>query len=209
MAVSALKKITVKDIMKGKPERAKVMITKKDEDTGELRELEVSQVIAQDVCIIYGRAHSSETGSTQFGPYTTFIGSFEGRRIRDGEVFQSTRIIFPPIADGIALEAYMGAKAADPTAQVDFAFVVGVEHDARGAEGYKFTCKPVNTGANTHDPLAELRLSLASSFAAALGSDRMAALGLEAPGSGALKIGQGEAVAASEGTSKGKAKPEA
>lgn len=193
MAISALKKITVKDVMKGKPERAKVTVERKDPDTGEVSSVEVSQVIAQDVCVIYGRAHSHETGSTQFGAYTAFIGSFEARRIKDGEVFQSTRIIFPPIADGIALETFMGAKQADPTAQVDFAFVVGVEHDARGAEGYKFTCKPVNTGTTVHDPLAELRSFLAPNFAEALGLENMAKLGLEAPGAAAKQIGSAKA----------------
>lgn len=185
MAVSALKKITVKDVMKGKPERHKVTVTVKDADGKDI-EQEVSQVKAQDVCVIFGRAHSHETGSTQFGSYTTFIGSFEARRIKDGEIFQSTRIIMPPIADGIALETYMGVKAEDPTAQVDFAFIVGVEHDARGAEGYKFTCKPVQTGANAHDPLAELRVGLSSQFAAALPPGMAAALGLAAPEEQAL-----------------------
>lgn len=189
MAVHALKKITVRDVMKGKPEKHKVTVTVPDPaDEKKTIEVEQSHVKAQDVCIIYGRAHSHETGSTQYGPYTTFIGSFEARRVKDGEIFQSSRIIFPPIADGLAIETYMGAKAEDPTAQIDFAFVVGVEHDPRGAEGYRFTCKPVNVGNTKHDPLAELRASLSLNFAEALGIEGAQALGLIAPGDDAKQI---------------------
>lgn len=176
MALSALKKITVKDVMKGKPERevVTVMVQNPADIDGPKIESKQSVVKAQDVCLIMGRAHSHETGSTTFGPYTTFIGSFEARRLKDGEIFQSTRIILPPIADGIGQEVYMNAKKEDPNNDVEFAFIVGVEHDERGTEGYKFTCKPISTGTNSVDPLAQMRSALYDQLASALPSETFA-----------------------------------
>jgi hypothetical protein len=196
MAVSALKKITVKDVMKGKPDKEDVQVPVLNDDNTPVLDKEGKPVMrtikvarAQDVCLIYGRAHSHEIGSTQYGKFVTFIGSFEARRIKDGEIFQSTRIIFPPIADGIAEETFLAAKKEDETAQVNFAFVIGVEPDTRGLEGFKFTCKPIQTGEHAHDPLAELRSSLAMNFAQALPAEVLTRIGLEVPGEAAKLIG--------------------
>lgn len=195
MALNALKKITIKDVMKGKPEKETVQLAVMNEDgtpavdaKGEPVTRSVQVAKAQDLAVIYGRARTHRTGNTTYGQFVEYIGSFEARRIKDGEIFQSTRIIFPPIAADIADEAYVNAKREDQDAEVDFAFVVGVEPDTKGTEGYKFSCKPIATGANTADPLADLRSSLAVNFAETLGGELMAKLGFALPGEAAKQI---------------------
>lgn len=184
MAVHALKKITVKEVMKGKPKKEDITVAVMNEDgsqaknaAGEIVTRTVSVAIATDVCVVYGRARDFRSGSTQFGEFIEYIGNFEARRINDGEVFQSTRIIFPPIAADLADEAYTRIKRDDENADVEMAFVIGVEPDARGSDGYKWSCKPIATAASLSDPLAEMRSSLGMNFAATLGAELAAQLG--------------------------------
>jgi hypothetical protein len=175
MAVHALKKITVRDVMKGKPAKAAVDV----EVDG--KKVTVQQVIPQNVCIIRGSAYDLETGKSDFGTFNRFIGTFEAMRISDGEVFQSTRIIFPPIAADIAFDVYSRAKAEDEGSMVEMAFVVGVEHDARGGEGYRWTCIPLATGEDREDPLKKIREATNAQLADLLGADKAKALGLTGP----------------------------
>lgn len=146
--MEAVRKITVREILKGKPQKG---------DDG--------KVAAQDIALIYGQVHSVEGGSSQFGPYSVLVGRFEARRLKDGAVFQSTRAILPQIAEDLAVQTVMDAKREDETAFVNLAFVIGVEHDERGTEGYKFTVKPISTGEQAADPLAELKAAMAPALA--------------------------------------------
>lgn len=189
MAINALKKLTIKDVIKGKPEKQSIKIQVANEDGTGTVEKTVNVAVAADLAVFYGRARNHRTGNTAFGPFIEYVGTFEARRIKDGEIFQSTRMIPPPIADDLVGEAYTNAKRLSPDDEVDIAFIVGVEPDTKGQEGYKFTCKPVLMGAAVTDPLAELRLSLATNFAASLPADVMAKLGFGAPGDNALQIG--------------------
>lgn len=147
--MEAVRKITVREILKGKPQKG-----------------EDGKVASQDLALIYGQVHSLESGTSQFGNYQVLIGRFEARRLKDGAVFQSTRAILPQIAEDLAVQTVMEAKAQDPSAFVNLAFVIGAEHDERGTEGYKFTVKPVSTGEQAADPLAELRASMMPALAA-------------------------------------------
>lgn len=165
MALHAVRKITVREILKGKPEKENV-ITGKDAAGNDVVENRVKE---QDIALIYGQAHSIESGSSAFGPYTTFFGRMEARRFKDGEIFQATRAIFPAIAEDIAVQHFLEAKREDATALVEMAFVVGVEYDGRGTEGYKFTVKPVSTGEQREDPLAALRAAMAPALLEILG----------------------------------------
>lgn len=194
MALHALKKITVKDVMKGKPEKEAIQVAVMNEDGSPALDANqapimrtVNVAVAQDVCVIYGRAREHRAGTTSYGPFVEYIGTFEAKRLKDGEVFQSTRVIFPPISADLADADYTRIKRANPDAEVEFAYVVGVEPDARGSDGYKWSCKPIATRESVGDPLAEMRSSLALSFAAALGQDMALQLGFTA-GETALNI---------------------
>lgn len=200
MAVYALKKITMRDVMKGKPEYETVKVAVLNDDgtpvmdsNNQPVQRDVKVAKAQDVAAIFGRAREHRTGETNFGPFIEYIGRFEARSLfgkTKGDVFQSTRTIFPPIAADIADQSYMSAKMREPEGDVDFAFVIGIEPDARGAEGYRWTCKPIRTSSSLSDPLEELRSSLALDFAEVLGAETMALIGLSTEtGEQALLIG--------------------
>lgn len=188
MALHAVRKITVREIIKGKPEKHKVQTTDADG-----KPIEVMQVVAHDVAVIYGQVHAAENKQSQFGPYIEFQGRMEARRLKDGDIFQSTRAILPQIAEDLANQAFLEAKTADPTAYVNMAFVIGVEHDPRGSEGYKFTCKPISTGEQTSDPLAALRAAMAPALSGVLGVEFARSAGLlEGPQSTDGTSGEGE-----------------
>lgn len=215
MAISALKKITAKDVMKGKIAKETVTVNVTNDDgspvlgqDGKQVTREVSRVKSVDVFAVYGTAHSFLTGSTQFGDYVTFVGAFEAIRLADGEQFQSTRVIFPPIADEIALGIYQAAKKEDEMAEVEFAFVVGLDPDDRAATGYKFTCKPVNPGEARADPLARLKSSLAPKFAAILGGTPAGAvLGLPNPADAQTIEGEAKVIEPTKADKKGEKAP--
>lgn len=195
MALRAVKKITAKEVMGGKVEKTEINVPVLNDDNTPVMDgnnqpimRKAKVAVERDLFTLMGRAHSHKSGSTNFGDFTAFHGRFEARRLSDGEVFSSTECIFPPIADQLALDAYVRAKAINEDADVDFAFVIGVTPDARGSEGFKFTCKPLVVGAPAEDPLAALRSSLAPNFAQVLGAEVMAKIGLALPGEGAKMI---------------------
>lgn len=172
--LNAVKKITVKEILKGKPEMDQITVPDPADATKTIVKM-VAKV--QDFAVIYGQAHTVDSADSQFGPYSVFIGRFEARRLKDGAVFQSTRLILPQIAEDWALMAFLEAKGQDQTALVDLAFIIGAEPDLRGKEGYKFSVKPVSTGENRADPLETLRLAMAPALMEAL-SDPTRSAGL-------------------------------
>ncbi len=165
MAVNAVKKITTREILKGKPERHTIKVPDANDATKTVDKL---VAVVQDLCVIFGQAHTMEPKSSLYGPYQEFIGRFEARRLKDGEIFQATRVIFPAIAEDIASNYFLDAKREDPAAMVNMAFVVGVEPDTRGVEGYKFTIKPVETGEVRNDPLDALRVGMVAGLQLAL-----------------------------------------
>lgn len=195
MALRAVKKITARDVMGKTLEKVEINVPVLNEDNtpvldkdGEPVMRKAKVVQERDMYAVFGNASGHRVAKSNFGDTMVFVGNFEARRIADGEIFISTECIFPPIAIDLATSAYMREKAKNPDVSVEFAFVIGVTPDASGTEGFKFTCKPIKVGEATSDPLADLKSSLASSFAEALGLDAMASMGLPAPGEKALLI---------------------
>lgn len=139
--MEALRKITVKEILKGKPPR--------DDD---------GNIIVQDVCLVYGKARDINVGNTQFGDYNEFVGRFEARQLIGKKLaFQSTRMIVPQPTDDIMCNAFYSAKGQDSTAEVEFAFVIGVEKSERGSEGFRYTCRQIAANKESADPLDAIR----------------------------------------------------
>lgn len=191
----AVKKITVKEVLGGKVEKEDMQISVLNDDGSPVlgsdgkpvtRTVKVAR--ERDVCMIYGTAREHRSGMTSFGEFVEYIGTFEAKNLVTFDTYQSTRVIFPPIADDMALNAFMAAKERSPDNIVDMAFIIGVRPDARGTEGFKFTCRPLKLGERQDDPLAALRSSLAMNFAEQLGLEVMEKLGLPAPGSAAAQI---------------------
>lgn len=217
--IQSLKKITARDVI-GKIEQtdASVPVTNDDgtpvlDSAGNPVTRKVKVAVAKDLFVVIGRARDHRVGKSAYGDSYVFVGDFEARRLTDGQVFTSTECIFPPIAQDMAISAYVRAKAVDKDAAVGFGFLIGCVPDARGTEGFKFTCKHQHAAEDVSDPLADLRSSLAMDFAETLGADTMAKIGL-LPGEGAKMIphdpSTGEVIedAATE-PAKGKAKQNA
>lgn len=122
----------------------------------------IDKNVAQPLYLVMGKARDSKTGSTQYGDYTEFFGAFEARRLGDGEVFQSGRVIFPPPTDAVVENMFSAAKNADPTAEVGFAFVIGTEEHRHGDEvKFRYTCEPIPLGDQAkQDPLADIKAAI-------------------------------------------------
>ena len=169
MAVRAVKKITLKEILKGKPDRIEIEIPDPDRP-GKTKP--GFMVDTANVAIIRGQIMDFAIGTTQFGSYAEFVGRIQAVRIKDGETFESTRVILPGIAEDILRMGIQDLKASDPMAMLGFAFILGVEHDARGTEGYKWTVTQVNAGGEQIDPLAAIRAASDVEIAKILAGDK-------------------------------------
>lgn len=196
--IQAVRKITARDVI-GKIEKVKARAPVLNDDGTELKDAkgdtvtrEVLVAEARDLYIVYGRCTGHRIGKSQYGDSYVFEGDFEARRLADGQVFQSRECIFPPIAQDMAINAYVRAKAEDESAAVQFAFVVGCVPDARGTEGFKFTVKYAQNGVDPSDPLVALRSSLAMDFAEVLGETTMQRLGFDLGNSATMIEGPAE-----------------
>lgn len=210
--IQTLKKITARDIV-GKLEKVdqKVAVLNDDgspvtDDKGNpvMRTVKVAE--AKDLYVVFGRATGHRIGRSAYGESYVFDGDFEARRLSDGQVFVSRECIFPPIAQDMAINAYTRAKALDETSAVEFAFLIGCAPDARGTEGFKFTCKMQRGAAAESDPLQALRSSLAMNFAETLGADMMAKIGMLPGGEAKMIAHDPETGEIKEEPAKGKAK---
>jgi len=75
---------------------------------------------------LIGQIRSMSEGSTEYGTYIKFKGTFEAERISDGVRLQSSTCIVPkPLDDELAV-ALLKAQEQDENAPVDFAVSIGV-----------------------------------------------------------------------------------
>lgn len=193
MKVEILRKITVKDVMKGAP-----AVRIGDADVS-WRDAVSEHGQSADLFAVIGNVRDMAMSKTQFGDFAVFTGQFEARRISDGAVFQSTKIIFPQPTEDIMVNQYTNAKivrdengevkrddkgqvVTDDNANVDFAVIIGADQHVRGDDkNVRFNCKPIQVTAEQYDPLAAIRERLGTSG----GSPELASL---FAGSGAAAI---------------------
>lgn len=199
MSIRAVKKITARDVMGRNLQKIDVEVPvlnddntpvmTKDADGKDIPVMRKTKVVIEhDIYLLMGTTADYRVAKSAFGDSMVFNGNFEARRIEDGEIFVSTACIFPPIAADLAEAAFFREKAKDKDAVIEFAFVIGVSPDARGTEGFKFTCKPIRVGEAQSDPLAELKSSLGLNFAQVLGEEAMQRMALPMPGQAALTV---------------------
>lgn len=108
---------------------------------------------------VFGRVDSMETGTSQFGPWVAFVGSFKAILLDGGEVFRSSKCLLP----GLASDAVENAVQESGGNTVEFAIEIGVRRvvklapngDEVGA-GYEYTMKPLIEMDEATDPLAAL-----------------------------------------------------
>lgn len=124
-----IKKISVKTVMKARPE-----IPKEPGEVNYLMEL-------------LGIAGSIQNGETDKGPYVKFLGSFQAKNLKNGEVFRSGAAFMPDVAGNLVL----GALNSGATS-VEFGFKIGVVKDDQSATGYVYVAEPMFKAAE-NDPL--------------------------------------------------------
>lgn len=108
---------------------------------------------------VFGRVESTETGTSQFGPWIAFVGSFKAVKLDDGEVFRAGKCLLPGVASDAISDAVNGANGGI----VEFALEVGIRRvvkmAANGEEtgaGYEYTMAPLIEIDEAADPLAAL-----------------------------------------------------
>lgn len=92
-----------------------------------------------DIATIYGIASRAESVQTTFGDSTRFVGDFKGANIQTGESCRSTKVFLPGIVEEMLTQAIEESEGAN----IEFAFIVGVEYSEKGSMGYAYTVRPV------------------------------------------------------------------
>jgi len=104
---------------------------------------------------IFGIAHGTVTGTTQYGDFTGFKGTFGAINLDTGEEFASAKCFLPDVAtDMIA-----AALADEANETIQFAYDVMID-PADTEQGYVFSVKPVIEATHA-DPLAALKGEMA------------------------------------------------
>lgn len=90
-----------------------------------------------DLADIYGVATKAKPGTSDYGPYVSFLGSFRAVRLADKAVFESSKIILPQFIE----EELFGAFGEGMTGNVEFAFRVSAKYDKEAATKYVYDMK--------------------------------------------------------------------
>lgn len=122
-----------------------------------IKELEHGATVA--IAHVIGMAESIETGTSQFGEWIAFNGTFKGTVLDGGEVYRAKKCLLPDIASDALQDAVSGSEGNS----VEFALEIGIRRviklDAKGNEvgmGYEYTMKPLIEMDEASDPLAAL-----------------------------------------------------
>ena len=91
------------------------------------------------VARIYGRIMKTESGNSQYGPYTRYYGEFEAVNTVDGSVHRSQQLIVPAVGEAMVAEMLASVKKDNPDAVVQIGFDVSVKYyDNSNKSGTKF-----------------------------------------------------------------------
>ena len=104
---------------------------------------------------VFGLAHDTRVGTSDNGPFCSFLGSFEAIRAKDGKRYQSGQCFVPKAVEDLLVSALRAGQVGDPKAQVEFAIEIGIQF-AQTATGYEYYVKNLVKTKNA-DPLADLR----------------------------------------------------
>lgn len=92
-----------------------------------------------DLCDLYGVATKAKPGSSDYGPFVAFLGTFRAKRLADGAEFEARKIIFPSFIE----EELYGAFGEDNSGNVEFAMRISAKYDADAATKYVYEMKPI------------------------------------------------------------------
>lgn len=99
---------------------------------------------------VAGIANKAKVGSTDYGEYVAFLGSFKAINLATGEEFRSGKLILPEVAQNV-LAGMLEGEGAD---SVGFAFDLGVK-PSKSPTGYDWTATPL-VEADEADPVEQL-----------------------------------------------------
>lgn len=122
-------------------------------------------VASVDLYTLLGVAEGVKHGDSNYGPWTSFLGSFEATRVDNGKVYSSNQAFIPEPAQSLMQSVLERAQKSDPTASVQFAFMIGVKPQSRDATKYEYTCVPL-IKPQGNDVLADLRAKIAGALPA-------------------------------------------
>jgi hypothetical protein len=109
---------------------------------------------------VYGICRKATPGTSEYGEYMKFRGSFRATNLDTGESFQSGAVILPRVAE----EALAGAIT-DDTNEIQFGFRVVVRYDASAVTKYVYSVIPLLAPAE-NDPVTLLENQIAENFKA-------------------------------------------
>lgn len=107
---------------------------------------------------VIGSAHGVKTGSSDFGPFVAFLGSFEATRYDTGETFVGGQCFVPKAVEDMLLASLHAGKKKDENSGIEFGIEIGLKLSDT-AIGYEFTVTNLIKTKNA-DPLAALRAQL-------------------------------------------------
>lgn len=104
-----------------------------------------------DVLDVFGIARKFKPGTSTYGDYIKFTGSFKATNLQTKEVFQAASIILPRFLE----EQLFSVMGADVQNDIQFAFRIGVQYDDKGARKYQYSAASLLKPAE-NDPLSML-----------------------------------------------------
>lgn len=88
-----------------------------------------------DLMDVYGVAKGMRAGSSDMGPFVSFIGEFRAKNITTGELFVAAKCNLPKILEEQIAGAGMMGDSFNP---VEFAFRIAVQYDKTVAVKYTY-----------------------------------------------------------------------
>lgn len=165
--VEMLKKIVAKNVV-GLKEMRLEKVVEKNEDGTDKKDANGNVIVTYNpkaLYSIFGVARDTKSGNSNYGEWTSFLGTFEAVRRSDGKRFVSSVAFLQDPAEGLLMQQLAQVKRDDANGTVGFAFHIGIKISDRwlttqqGSQ-YEYTIESI-FNVTRHDPLADMRNQLA------------------------------------------------
>lgn len=104
---------------------------------------------------IFGIATGVKTGTSNYGDWTAFTGTFQALNIETRKIYRSGKLFVPQIIENLILPALENSDS------VEFAFRIGIRKDETSATGYTYIADPMLPVAE-NDPIELLSRKLSA-----------------------------------------------
>jgi hypothetical protein len=106
---------------------------------------------SKDVMQVLGTVNGLQTGTSDYGDWVAFKGSFKATNLATNEQFRSGKCLLPEVASDLVVAGF-NVEGVD---SLNMAFIVGVQADEESATGYTYYATPL-LEEDASDPLAAL-----------------------------------------------------